>query len=180
MRFLETGLQGAWVIEPEPHGDERGFLARTFCAREFVARGLCTQWVQCSTVVNAARGTLRGLHFQRAPHAEVKLVRCTAGAVYDAIVDLRPESPSFRRWFAVELSAANRRMVYVPEGFAHGMQTLTEDAELFYMMSEFYAPEVAGGVRWDDPAFGIPWPAPPPDGRIISGRDQNWPDYDGS
>lgn len=175
MRFVETGLPGAWVIEAEARGDERGFLARTYCAREFGQLGLCTEWVQCSTVYTVQQGTLRGLHFQRAPHAEVKLIRCTAGAVYDVIVDLRPASPTFRRWFATELTALNRRMIYVPEGFGHGMQTLVDDTELFYMMSAFYEPAAAAGVRWDDPALGIVWPMAPTGARIIGERDVQWP-----
>ena len=177
MRFTAAELPGVWIINVEPRGDARGFLARTYCAEEFAAHGLCTRWVQMSTVFNPLAGTLRGLHFQQAPHAEVKLVRCTAGQVYDVIVDLRPDSPTFRRSMAIELSAQNRRMVYIPEGLAHGMQTLESESELFYMMSEFYAPEAAAGVRWDDPAFAVSWPAAPTAGRIIAAKDQEWPDF---
>jgi len=177
MQFIESTLPGAWIINIEPSNDERGFLARTFCAEEFGARGLCTCWMQCSTVYTEKPGTLRGLHFQRAPHMEVKLIRCTAGAVYDVIVDLRPDSPSFRHWFATELTSSNRRMIYVPEGFAHGMQTLTASCELFYMMSAFYSPLASAGVRWDDPAFGIVWPGAVVGGRVMTDKDRQWPDF---
>lgn len=177
MRFVATGLPGAWVIETEARADERGLLARTYCAREFAQQGLCTHWVQSSTVYTERQSTLRGMHFQRSPHAEVKLIRCTAGAVYDVILDLRPASSTYRQWFATELTARNRRMVYVPEGFAHGAQTLVNDTELLYMMSEYYTPESASGVRWDDPAFGIVWPAPQTGDRILSAKDQQWPSF---
>ena len=177
MHFTESMLPGVWIIDVEPRGDARGFLARTYCAEEFAAHGLCTHWVQMSTVVNALAGTLRGMHFQHAPHEEVKLVRCTAGHVYDVIVDLRPTSPTFRQWTAVELSAQNRRMVYIPQGMAHGMQTIEAESELFYMMSEFYVPSAAAGVRWDDPVFAIAWPPAPANGRIIATTDQEWTDF---
>jgi len=162
------------LIELEPLRDERGFFARSWCAREFVEQGLETRLVQCNISWNAWAGTLRGMHYQAAPHAEVRLVRCTRGAIYDAIVDLRQDSATYRRWYGVELTADNRRMLYVPEGFAHGFQTLSDDSEVFYQMSEFYHPESARGVRWDDPAFGIRWPRPP---AKMSERDRAYADW---
>jgi dTDP-4-dehydrorhamnose 3,5-epimerase len=174
--FLETSLPGAFVIELEPITDERGLFARTFCAEEFEANDLDPAIVQCNLSYNSLRGTLRGMHFQEAPYAECKLVRCTAGAIYDVIVDLRPESPTHCKWFAVELSATNRRMLYVPgEGFAHGFQTLADGSEVFYQMSHVYVPSYARGVRWDDPAFGIEWPTGE---RVISKNDRQYPDYE--
>jgi dTDP-4-dehydrorhamnose 3,5-epimerase len=172
MIFRETPLAGAWVLEPERFEDERGFFARTYCRREFEARGLDPAIAQCSVSFNHRRGTLRGLHFQTAPHEEVKLVRVTRGAVWDVIVDLRPGSPTLRRHFAVVLSAENRHELYIPKGMAHGFQTLEDAAEVFYQISEFYAPESARGFRWDDPAFAIPWPEPV---TIISEKDLNLP-----
>lgn len=174
MRFLPTKLSGAYVIEPEPRADERGLFARTYCRDEFAALGLNTAWVQCNASFNRLTGTLRGLHWQAEPHAEVKLVRCTRGAAYDVIVDMRPGSPTYRQWVGVELTADNRWAVYVPAGFAHGFQTLTDGAELFYQMSEFYYPGLASGARWDDPALGIGWP--PCGARTISERDLTYPD----
>lgn len=161
MKFTETQIEGAWVVELEPHADERGFFARSFCQHEFAERGLSDQVAQCNVSYNARAGTVRGMHYQLAPSAEAKLVRCTAGSIYDAIVDLRPTSPSHLRWFGVELRAEARNALYVPEGCAHGFQTLRDDTEVFYQMSEFYAPELARGFRYDDPQFGIPWPLPP-------------------
>jgi dTDP-4-dehydrorhamnose 3,5-epimerase len=172
--FTETALSGAYVIDLEPLADERGFFARIWCAREFAARGLESRLVQCSISVNTCRGTVRGMHYQSAPHAEVKLVRCTRGAVFDAIIDLRPDSPTFGRHVAVELTAENRRMLYIPAGVAHGFQTLADGTEVYYQMSEFYAPETARGVRWNDPAFGIQWPITDP---IILDRDRAYPDW---
>jgi dTDP-4-dehydrorhamnose 3,5-epimerase len=174
MIFIETRLKGAFVIEPEPRHDERGFFARTWCQREFAAAGLSPQWVQCNISFNTQLGTLRGMHYQAAPYEEAKLVRCTMGAIYDVIIDLRAESPTFRQWLAVELSAENRRMLFIPQGFAHGFQTLAADTEVFYQMSQFYVPEYARGVRWDDPAFKVSWPA---EQRIISERDRVFPDF---
>lgn len=174
MRFEPTALPGVVVVEPERLEDERGFFARTWCTREFERHGLNPRLVQCSISFNARRGTLRGLHYQVAPDQEAKLVRCTMGAIYDVVVDLRPDSPTFRRWVAVELSADNRRMVYVPEGCAHGFQCLQDGCEVFYQMSVFYAPASARGVRWDDPAFGVVWPIAPP---IMSPRDRQYPDF---
>jgi dTDP-4-dehydrorhamnose 3,5-epimerase len=172
--FTETALGGAFTIDVEPIADERGFFARTWCQRELDARGLDARVVQCSVSFNLHPGTLRGLHYQAAPHEEVKLVRCTAGAIFDVIVDLRTGSPTFARHFGVVLSARNHRMLYVPKGFAHGFQTLEPETEVAYQMSEFYHPDLACGVRWDDPALGIEWP--PADKRIMNERDRTYPD----
>jgi dTDP-4-dehydrorhamnose 3,5-epimerase len=172
--FTPTALADALVIDVAPHADERGFLARTFCEHEFARNGAPMRVVQCSTIYSRRRGTLRGLHFQIAPHAEAKLVRCTRGAAYVVIVDIRAGSTSYCDWIGVELSSANRRLLYVPEGFAQGYQTLEDDTEVFYQMSHEYAPNAASGVRWDDAAFGIEWPAA--ETRIISERDRAWPD----
>ncbi|MCP5005006.1 MAG: dTDP-4-dehydrorhamnose 3,5-epimerase [Planctomycetes bacterium] len=169
MIFKETKLKGAFIIEPERREDERGFFARTWCENEFEANRLRTKWVQCNISFNKKRGTLRGMHFQKAPHEETRLVRCTMGAIYDVIVDLRPESKTFKQWLSVELTASNRKMFYIPEGFAHGFVTLENDTEVFYQMSEFYAPECASGVRWNDPAFEILWPI---DVMVISEKDE--------
>ena len=174
MIFTETPLKGAFVIEPEIIKDERGFFARTFCREEFAAHGLNPNVAQCNISFNPKKGTLRGMHYQAKPYAEVKLVRCTKGAIYDVVIDLRADSPTFKKWFAVELPAKNSKMLYVPENFAHGFQTLEENTEVFYQMSEFYRPEYARGVRWDDPAFGIEWPTGP---RIIADRDLDHPDF---
>jgi len=154
--------------------DQRGFFARTYCEREFESHGLKSRYVQCSVSFNRYKGTLRGMHFQVAPHEETKLIRCTRGSIYDVIVDLRPASATFKQYVGLVLSAANGRMLYVPEGFAHGFQTLEDNTEVFYQMSQFYAPEHGRGVRWNDPAFGIEWPA---DERIILDRDQAYPDF---
>jgi dTDP-4-dehydrorhamnose 3,5-epimerase len=172
--FRETGLEGAFVVEPELMEDERGFFARTWCQREFEAHGLRVGWVQGNISGNHRAGTLRGMHYQVAPHGEIKLVRCTSGSLYDVIVDLRPQSPTYMKHVGVELSSHNRKMLYIPEGVAHGFQTLEDSTEVFYLMSALYAPEYACGVRWNDPVFGIQWP---PAARIISARDQNYPDY---
>lgn len=160
MHFHETGLNGAWLIEPERHADERGFFARTFCAREFAEKGLPERFLQCNVSFNHRRGTLRGMHFQREPHEEAKLVRCTMGAIHDIIVDLRPDSPTYLKHFAAELSSANRLSLFVPKGFAHGFQTLCDDSEVFYQMSDFFVPDVAAGLRYDDPALSLHWPLP--------------------
>jgi dTDP-4-dehydrorhamnose 3,5-epimerase len=174
MIFRDTEIEGAWVIELETLEDERGFFARTWDRGEFESRGLNPRIAQCSVSYNRARGTLRGMHYQAAPHQEAKLVRCTAGAIFDAVVDLRPSSSSFKRWFGVELSAQNRLAVYVPEGCAHGFLTLADDSEIQYQISEFYAPDAGRGVRWDDPAFGIAWPG---EVRVINERDASYPDF---
>ena len=174
MKFLETPLPGAFVIDIEPIEDERGFFARTFCRQEFESRGLNPNLVQCSISFNRRKHTLRGMHFQAKPHEEAKVVWCAAGAIHDVIVDLRPASPTFKRWHAVELKAGTWRMVYVPEGFAHGFQTLQDDTEVFYQISEFHDLALARGVRWNDPAFRIDWPESP---RAISERDRSYPDF---
>jgi dTDP-4-dehydrorhamnose 3,5-epimerase len=166
---------GAFVIEPEPAWDERGFFARTWCRREWRERGLTAELAQCSISYNARAGTVRGMHYQAGAHAEAKLVRCTRGRIYDVVVDLRSGSPTFTQWTAVELGADDRRMVYVPEGCAHGFQTLTDATEVFYQISAFYEPASQRGVRWDDPAFGIVWPEAP--SRVISSRDRAFPDF---
>lgn len=175
MLFNETKLPGIYVIELQRLDDERGFFGRSFCRNEFSRQGLNPEVAQCNISFNRQIGTLRGMHYQAAPHAEAKLIRCTRGRLYDVIVDLRRESPTFRQWTAVELSGENRLMLYAPEGCAHGFQTLEDDTEVFYQMSEFYHPESARGVRWNDPAFGIQWPAGLR--AILSERDQSWPDY---
>lgn len=178
MIFNETKLAGAFVVEQELFSDERGFFARSWSEREFAARGLDARLAECNISFNRRRATLRGMHFQRAPHAQPKLVRCTMGAIYDVIIDLRPASPTFKEWIGVELSAENRRMLFVPEGFAHGFQTLADDTEVFYQMSEVFAPECAGGVRWNDPAFRIEWPEPEGGAeRIIIARDREYADF---
>lgn len=174
MIFRETTLAGAFVIELEKREDERGFFARTFCREEFSAHGLNPDIAQCNVSFNKRKGTLRGMHYQAAPFAEDKLVRCTAGAIFDVIIDLRKSSGTFRRHFAVELCAASGNMLYVPEGFAHGFQTLFDNTEVFYQMSKPYAAQCARGVRWNDPAFAIEWP---PAERTILGRDRDYPDF---
>ncbi|MFL6028993.1 MAG: dTDP-4-dehydrorhamnose 3,5-epimerase [Gaiellaceae bacterium] len=175
MIFTETDLAGAFVIDIERHEDERGFFARAWCEDELAEHGLSTRVVQCNIAYNHRRSTLRGMHFQAAPHAEVKLVRCTRGAIYDVIIDLRPESRTFRQWLAFELTAENSRMLYIPEGFAHGYETLADETETYYQMSETHTPEAARGVRWNDPAFGIAWPEPEP--AVISEKDRSWPAF---
>jgi len=174
MRFEETKLCGAWLIEAEPAHDQRGFFARTFCVREYAERGLVTGFVQHSTSYSQETGTLRGMHFQRAPRGEVKVVSCLRGAIWDVIIDLRPESPTYRRWQGFELTAENQRQLYVPEGFAHGFQTLSDDARVGYLISAFYAPLAASGLRYDDPALAIDWPLPV---TAISEKDRSWPDF---
>jgi dTDP-4-dehydrorhamnose 3,5-epimerase len=172
MIFTESPLPGAFLVDLEPLADERGFFARTYCADEFSAKGLSVEWRQCSVSFNARKGTLRGLHYQDAPHEENKLVRCTAGAIFDVIVDIRRDSPGFKRWFGVELTAQNRRSLFIPPGYAHGFVTLSDDAEVHYMISVPYAPAQARGFRWSDPAFGIQWPLTP---SVISPRDAAYP-----
>jgi len=174
MVFIETKLNGAWLIDAEPVRDHRGFFARTFCAREFAQHGLETDFVQHSTSYSSEKGTLRGMHFQRAPYTEVKIVRCLKGAIWDVIIDLRPDSPTYRRWQAFELTAENRRQLYVPAGFAHGFQTLCDDTEAGYLISAYHVPSAACGVRHDDPAFVIAWPLPP---GPMSTTDKSWPDF---
>jgi dTDP-4-dehydrorhamnose 3,5-epimerase len=172
MIFRETALSGAFVVEVEPLADERGFFARTWCQREFEERGLNPRLVQASLSLTREAGTLRGLHYQARPHAEAKLVRCSRGTIYDVIVDLRPDSATYRRWIGVELNASAYRMLYIPEEFAHGFLTMTDECEVVYHMSEFHTPGAARGVRWNDPAVGIRWPA---EIRLVSERDTQWP-----
>ena len=180
MKFIETSLKGLHIIELELFEDERDFFARSFCKKEFKEHGLKENYVQCSVSLNRKKGTLRGLHYQAKPYEETKLVMCTAGAMYDVIIDLRPDSSSYCECFTVELSAnysnpnSNYKMLYIPEGMAHGFQTLEDDTVVFYQMSEFYHPECTRGVRWNDPAFGIKWPYTP---SIISLRDQQYEDF---
>jgi dTDP-4-dehydrorhamnose 3,5-epimerase len=178
VRLAETPLAGAWVVELDRHEDERGFFARTFDRDEWAAHGMDPAVVQCSTSFNARAGTLRGMHFQAEPHGEPKLVRCTRGAIHDVIVDLRPGSPTHRRWFGIDLTAHDGTALYVPVGMAHGFQTLVDESEVLYMMGHEHVPESARGVRWDDPAFAIDWPEPPSGGRTISERDAAYPAYD--
>lgn len=173
MKFHDTPLEGARMIELEKRGDERGFFARYFCEREFAVAGLETRFVQINNSLSARKGTLRGLHYQLPPAAEVKVVRCMRGALWDVIVDLRPDSPTFKKWFGRELTADNRLMMYVPRGFAHAILTLTDDAEALYLVSAFYAPELERGLRWNDPAIAIEWPIGPVE---ISAKDAKWPD----
>jgi dTDP-4-dehydrorhamnose 3,5-epimerase len=172
MIFTESALPGAFLVDLELQSDDRGFFARSYCLDEFAAQGLGTELRQCSVSYNARKGTLRGLHYQTAPHEEHKLVRCTAGAIFDVIVDIRPHSPHYRRWLGTGLSAQNRRALYVPPGFAHGFVTLSDKAEVYYMISVPHSPEHARGFRWSDPAFGIQWPMAP---RVISPRDAAYP-----
>ena len=176
MIFAETPLKGAFVIEPERSHDARGFFARTWCQHEMEAHGLNPRLVQCSISFNLRKGTLRGLHYQAAPHEEAKLIRCTRGSLYDVIVDLRRDSPTFLGHFAIVLGAGNRTMLYVPEGCAHGFQTLEDETEIFYQMTESYEPASARGVRWNDPVFGITWPDAD---RLINDRDRTYPDFTG-
>ena len=171
MIFRETLLHGLFIVEPEKIEDQRGFFACSWTAEAFALRGLNPKLVQCNVAANKARGTVRGMHFQIKPHEETKLVRCTRGAVYDVAIDLRNDSPTRYRWVSAELTSDNHRMLYVPEGFAHGYQTLTDNAEVFYQISEYYHPESAGGVRWDDPAFAIDWPLPV---TVIAERDATY------
>jgi dTDP-4-dehydrorhamnose 3,5-epimerase len=174
MLFTEVGLKGAYLIGLEPIKDERGFFARSWCKREFEAHGLASRMAQANVSFNKDRGTLRGMHYQAVPYAEVKLVRCTRGAIYDVIIDLRPESETFGKWTGFELTADNYQLVYVPEGFAHGFETLEDSTEVTYQVSEFYNPRSEGGIRYNDPTFGIRWPEAV---QVISQKDLTWPDY---
>jgi dTDP-4-dehydrorhamnose 3,5-epimerase len=175
MIFRQTPLNGAYTIELEPRGDSRGFFARQFCQKEFAEHNLVTQFVQVNNSLSESRGTLRGLHYQLAPHSETKVIRCIRGAIWDCILDLRPSSESFGRWFGSELSADNRRMMYVPKGFAHGFISLTDDAELFYFVDEFYDQSSERGILWNDAKFAIDWPIQP---TVISERDRSHPRFD--
>ena len=175
MDFNETPLPGAYLIDLNRLGDDRGFFARVFCTREFSEAGLVTSFVQVNNSLSAHRGTLRGMHYQLAPNAETKIVRCIKGALFDVIIDLRPDSPTYMQHFGVELSADNRLMLYVPKGFAHGFVTLQDDTEAFYFVDEFYAPDVERGIRWNDPTFQIDWPVAP---REVSEKDAQHRDFD--
>ena len=174
MTFHETRLSGVWEIDIAPEHDERGFFARSWCRNEFESRGLNPTVAQCSISFNPSKGTLRGLHYQKAPHGETKLVRCTQGAIYDVVVDLRLHSPTFTKWTAATLTGANHRMIYVPQGCGHGFLTLEDDTEVFYQISEFFHPGSARGVRWNDPRFQIDWPVRPD---VISERDRLYADF---
>jgi dTDP-4-dehydrorhamnose 3,5-epimerase len=175
MKFVETGLKGAFIITPDLIEDERGFFARIFCRNEFEEYGLNPDLVQSNISFNKIKATLRGMHYQSAPHAEVKLIRCTAGAIYDVIIDLRRESPTFKQWFGIELSEKDHRLLYIPEGFAHGYQTLDPQTEVSYQVSAFYHQPSERGVRWNDPAFGIEWPFSP---SVVSKKDGSYPDWE--
>jgi dTDP-4-dehydrorhamnose 3,5-epimerase len=174
MTFEQTKLSGVFEVRVQPLPDPRGFFARTWCRSEFERNGLNPELVQCSVSFNTKKGTLRGMHYQAAPYSEAKLVRCTSGAVYDVVIDLRPHSPTYTQWTAVMLTSDDRNMLYVPEGCAHGFLTLADNTEVFYQISAFHEPEAARGVRWNDPAFQIIWPSPV---EVISDRDQNYPDF---
>jgi len=174
MKFLQTPIPGTFVIDLEPREDDRGFFARTWCQREFEEHDLDSNLSQCSISVNKKRGTLRGMHYQAAPHEEAKLVRCTKGAIYDVVLDLRSDSPTFKQWISEELTAQNHRALFIPKGCAHGFQTLEDDTEVLYLISVFYVPDSARGVRCDDPAFAITWPI---EEKILSEKDQQLPDF---
>jgi dTDP-4-dehydrorhamnose 3,5-epimerase len=174
MRFTEVHLKGAYIVELEKLSDERGFFARSWCKKEFERHGLKPYVVQANVSFNKKKGTLRGMHYQTSPHEETKLVRCTRGAIYDVIIDLRPDSPTYKQWLGVELTANNYKMLYVPENFAHGFQTLQDNTEVTYQVSQFYAPGAEKGIRWEDRAFGIEWPL---EVQVISDKDKSWPDY---
>ncbi len=174
MKFIPTKLAGAYIVEPELIRDDRGFFARSWCYQEFIKQGLNPHLVQCNISFNSHRGIIRGMHYQIAPYEEVKLVRCTRGSIYDVIIDLRPNSATFKQWTAIELTANNHLALYIPAGFAHGFQTLEMETEVFYQMSEFYHPESARGVRWNDPAFAVDWRLEPV---MMSDRDQSYPDF---
>lgn len=175
MIFHRTRLEGVRLIELEPHHDERGFFARTYCEREFAGEGLVTSFVQHGMSLTVEAGSVRGMHFQRDPHAEVKLIRCLTGAIHDVLIDLRPDSPTYLKWEAYVLDARERKQLYAPAGFAHGFQTLEANTQVGYLLSAFYAPEAAAGVRHDDPAFAIPWPLPVAD---MSDKDRSWPAFE--
>ncbi|MFH5833512.1 dTDP-4-dehydrorhamnose 3,5-epimerase [Halalkalibaculum sp. DA384] len=177
MLFKKTDLKDAYIIELERYADTRGFFARAFCEKEFANNGIKFPVVQANTSYSQKKHTLRGMHYQQEPHQEAKLIKCTKGAIFDAIIDMRPDSPTFKKWIGVELNQDNRRMLYVPEGFAHGFLTLKDDTEVYYPVSEFYAPGAEKGIRWNDPEFNIKWPAEP---EVISRKDRSWPLFDDS
>ncbi len=174
MIFKGTNLQDAFIIDLEKHQDERGFFARVYCEKEFRDHGIDPGVVQANVSYNKFSNTLRGFHYQAEPYGEAKLMRCTKGSIYDVIIDVRPDSPSYKQWIGVELTESNHRMLYVPEGFAHGFITLQDETEVTYLVSEFYTPSAEKGIRWDDPAFGVEWPV---EVKVISEKDRNWPDY---
>ena len=175
MIFQKTKLKDAYIIEKKKITDSRGFFARAFCENEFANQGIKFNVVQTNTSYSHGKHTLRGLHYQEKPYQEAKLIKCTKGTIFDVIVDMRPDSPTYKGWLGVELSEENRKMLYVPEGFAHGFLTLENDTEVYYPVSQFYTPGAEKGIRWDDPAFDIKWPVEP---KIVSEKDQNWPLYD--
>ncbi len=175
MKFTETKLTGAYIVELEPIRDNRGFFSRVICRHEFEELGLTTDFVQANLTFSNQKGTLRGMHYQIVPHKEVKLVRCTRGAIYDVIVDMRPDSPTYLQWLALELTADNRRMIYIPGEFAHGYMTLRDETEVFYEVAQFYAPEYERGFRWNDPAVNIEWPEA--DRLVMSDKDRAWPNF---
>ncbi|MGD6934010.1 MAG: dTDP-4-dehydrorhamnose 3,5-epimerase [Candidatus Bathyarchaeia archaeon] len=172
MRFTETPISGAWIIDPERHNDDRGYFVRAWCTKEFSEHGINFTPVQANMGFSIKKGTLRGMHFQKAPAVEAKLVRCTKGSIFDVVVDVRPESATFGKWFGAELTAENGKMLYVPEECAHGYQTLEDNSEIYYLTSGFYAPKLAFGARYNDPLFNIKWPSPV---TVISEQDRNWP-----
>jgi len=174
MIFIETNLLDAYIIEIEKREDERGFFARAWCKKEFEGHGINSDWVQANLGFSKKRGTLRGLHYQIVPYQEAKLMRCIKGAIFDVIIDVRPESPTYKRWLGVELTADNHKMLYIPAGFAHGYLSLVDNIETFYQVSQFYTPGAEQGIRWNDPAFGIEWPL---EAQVISDKDKSWPDY---
>ncbi len=174
MNFIKTEIEGLYVVELNKLGDERGFFARAWCEKEFAGKNLTSRMVQANTSYSKNRGTLRGLHYQVSPHEEAKLMRCIKGAIFDVAVDLRPDSETYKKWFGIELTESNRRMLFIPEGFAHGYQTLVEDTETFYMSSAFYASEAERGLRWNDPAIAIKWPIT--DNVNITDKDRSWLD----
>jgi dTDP-4-dehydrorhamnose 3,5-epimerase len=174
MRFIETFLPGVFIVEIEPQSDDRGFFSRTWCQQNFMEHGLSPKLVQCNISFNQKKGTLRGMHYQLKPSAEAKLVRCTRGAVYDVVIDIRKDSRSYKKWFSKELTEWNRDALFIPEGLAHGFLTLTDQTELLYQMSEFYQPETARGIRWNDPEFNITWPE---EISVIAEKDNNYPDF---
>jgi dTDP-4-dehydrorhamnose 3,5-epimerase len=174
MKFTETELKGAFIVEIEKLSDDRGFFARSWCLKEFEAHGLTSRVVQSNVSYNIKKGTLRGMHYQIAPYQESKLIRCTRGAIYDVIIDLRPESPTYKQWTGLELTADNRTMLFVPEDFAHGFMTLADDTEITYQVSQFYTPRSEKGIRFNDPLFRIQWPL---DVSVISDKDRQWPDF---
>ena len=177
VRFIETSLPGVWEIELQTQRDERGWFARTFDRDAFAVRGLCLEVEQANSSFTARAGTLRGMHYQQAPHGEPKLIRCVRGAIFDVGIDLRPDLPTHRQWHGVELSEENARMLFIPPGIAHGFQTLVDGCEVLYQMGARYVPQAARGVRWNDPAFAVRWPTAPDTGRLIATRDQEFPDY---